>query len=67
MRAVIGLGKALNIPVIAEGVETEGERVFLLREGCAEIQGYVIGYPRPIDSYAALTSGPGPTERAMAG
>lgn len=67
VRAVIGLGKALNIPVIAEGVETEGERVFLLREGCAEIQGYVIGYPRPIDSYAALTSGPGPTERAMAG
>ena len=67
VRAVIGLGKALSIPVIAEGIETEGERVFLLREGCAEIQGYVIGYPRPIDSYAALTSGPGPAERAMAG
>jgi EAL domain-containing protein (putative c-di-GMP-specific phosphodiesterase class I) len=67
VRAVIGLGKALSIPVIAEGVETEGERVFLLREGCAEIQGYVIGYPRPIDSYANLTSGPDPTERAMAG
>lgn len=67
VRAVIGLGKALNIPVIAEGVETEGERVFLLREGCAEIQGYVIGYPRPIESYADLTSGPGPIERAMAG
>ena len=45
VRAVIGLGKALNVPVIAEGVETEGERMFLKREGCAEIQGYVIGYP----------------------
>jgi len=33
--------------VIAEGVETEGERLFLMREGCAEIQGFVVGYPRP--------------------
>ena len=32
-----------NIPVIAEGVETEGERKFLMREGCGEIQGYVVG------------------------
>ena len=65
VRAVIGLGKALNIPVIAEGVETEGERMFLMREGCAEIQGYLIGYPRPIESYAGLTSGLDVGERAM--
>lgn len=55
--AVIGLGKAINIPVIAEDVETEGKRMFLKSEGCAEIQGYVIGYPRPIEDYAGLTSG----------
>jgi diguanylate cyclase (GGDEF)-like protein len=67
VRAVIGLGIALNVPVIAEGVETEGERLFLMREGCAEIQGYVIGYPRPIESYAELTSSVVPAERAMAG
>ena len=65
VRAVIGLGKALNIPVIAEGVETEGERMFLKSEGCAEIQGYVIGYPRPIEDYAGLTSGLDVGERAM--
>jgi diguanylate cyclase (GGDEF)-like protein len=57
VRAVIGLGKALKIPVIAEGVETEGERAFLLREGCQEIQGYLIGRPVPISTYADLTSG----------
>jgi diguanylate cyclase (GGDEF)-like protein len=67
VRAVIGLGKALGIPVIAEGVETEGERLFLLREGCAEIQGYVIGYPHPIENYAGLTMGLRPGERAKAG
>ena len=31
VRAVIGLSHALNIPVIAEGVETESERDFLMR------------------------------------
>ena len=67
VRAVIGLGKALNIPVLAEGVETEAERLFLMREGCAEIQGYVIGHPCPIETYAELTSGRGLGERAMVG
>ena len=57
VRAVIGLGNALKIPVIAEGVETEGERAFLRREGCQEIQGYLIGHPSPIATYAALTKG----------
>ncbi len=66
VRAVMGLGKALNIPVIAEGVETEGERLLLMREGCPEIQGYLIGYPRPIESYKDLTSGE-VSRRAMAG
>jgi diguanylate cyclase (GGDEF)-like protein len=67
VRAVIGLGKALKVPVIAEGVETQGERVFLLREGCAEIQGFVIGHPQPIEAYADLTMGVAPGERAIAG
>jgi EAL domain-containing protein (putative c-di-GMP-specific phosphodiesterase class I) len=67
VRAVLGLGKALNLPVIAEGVETEGERAFLRREGCMEIQGYLIGYPRPIENYVEWTSGLALSERAKAG
>ena len=67
VRAVIGLGKALKVPVIAEGVETQGERVFLLREGCAEIQGFVIGYPQPIEAYAELTMGQPSGKQAKAG
>jgi diguanylate cyclase (GGDEF)-like protein len=67
VRAVIGLGNALRVPVIAEGVETELERVFLMLEGCREIQGYLVGKPEPIDVYADLTSGRGPEqERGIA-
>jgi diguanylate cyclase (GGDEF)-like protein len=56
VRAVIGLSKSLQMPVIAEGVETEAERQFLSREGCPEIQGYLIGRPQPIANYSDLTS-----------
>ncbi|SFK74536.1 amino acid permease [Methylocapsa palsarum] len=55
VRAVIALGNGLDIPVIAEGVETESEHDFLKREGCREVQGYLIGRPKPIASYSGLT------------
>ena len=57
VRAVIGLSNALHMPVIAEGVETESERRFLMREGCGEVQGYLIGRPELISAYSNLTSG----------
>jgi diguanylate cyclase (GGDEF)-like protein len=64
VRAVIGLGKALGIPVIAEGVETEDERLFLMREGCEEVQGYLIGRPAPIAHYAELINAAAAPRRA---
>ena len=54
VRAVIGLGHSLKIPILAEGVEIECQRAFLVSEGCDEIQGYLAGRPFPIDHYAAL-------------
>ena len=45
VRSIIGLGNSLGI--IAEGVETEGERAFLRREGCREIQGFPDRAPGP--------------------
>ena len=57
VRSIIGLGQALKIPVIAEGVETEGERSFLMLEGCEEMQGYLIGRPAPAATYAMLING----------
>jgi diguanylate cyclase (GGDEF)-like protein len=54
VRAMIGLGHGLRLPVLAEGVETEEQRGFLAHEGCDEIQGYLIGRPQPIAAYADI-------------
>ena len=54
VRAVLSLAHALNIPVIAEGVETEAQRAFLAREACEEMQGYLVGRPDLIERYLDL-------------
>ena len=54
VRAVIGLGHSLTIPILAEGVETSRQRAFLAQEGCDEIQGYLTGRPVPIEDNAIL-------------
>lgn len=56
VRAVLGLGRSLEIPVVAEGVETEEQILFLRGEDCAELQGYAIGRPTPVDGLAEWTS-----------
>ncbi len=67
VRAVIGLGNALKIPVIAEGVETEAERIFLKQEGCGQMQGHLVGMPAAIASYAGLVGVASPRAAAAAG
>jgi EAL domain-containing protein (putative c-di-GMP-specific phosphodiesterase class I) len=67
IRAVIGLGRGLDLPVVAEGVETAEQLAFLARESCDEIQGYLLGRPQPIDRYAALVGRAAPMKsRALA-
>ncbi|MGO6748003.1 EAL domain-containing protein [Rhizobium ruizarguesonis] len=52
IRAVIGLGRGLNLPIIAEGVESADQLAFLTRESCDQVQGYLVGRPQPISQYA---------------
>ena len=54
VRAIIALGHGLDVPVLAEGVETNAQHLFLAREGCDEVQGYLLGRPLPIEAYANL-------------
>lgn len=45
VRAIVGLGRSFNMPIVAEGVETEEQRQMLLDEGCPQAQGYYFGRP----------------------
>lgn len=49
VRAVLTLGKSLNIPVLAEGVETDDQLTILQTELCDEAQGFFLGRPKPVD------------------
>ncbi len=53
-KTIIGLGRSLNLKVIAEGVETEQHEAFLISEGCDEVQGYRYSRPIPAEKLEVL-------------
>ena len=55
VRAVLGLGQGLGLPVLAEGVETAAQLAFLESELCQEAQGFWIGRPADIERFRELT------------
>jgi diguanylate cyclase (GGDEF)-like protein len=50
--AIIALGHALRLDVVAEGVETEPQLIFLQDQGCDRAQGYLLSKPAPADEFA---------------
>ncbi len=57
--AVIGVGKALGLQVVAEGVETDGQRQLLVHMGCDVAQGFGYTAALPADQLGAWLTGPG--------
>ncbi len=47
VQAIVGLAHALGIRVVAEGVETDGQRAHLHEMGCEVLQGYLVSRPQP--------------------
>jgi diguanylate cyclase (GGDEF)-like protein/PAS domain S-box-containing protein len=48
-RSIIFLARSLNLEVVAEGVETDRQRNWLLAEGCSAMQGYFFSRPVPVE------------------
>ena len=51
VRMVVALGQSLGLSVLAEGVETEGQRKFLLDNGCELFQGFLFSKALPIAAF----------------
>ncbi|WP_404477423.1 EAL domain-containing protein [Novosphingobium sp. BL-52-GroH] len=62
IKAVLALGQSLNVPVLAEGVETLDQVDLLKEQGCDEAQGYYFGRPGASPSLASA-----PMERRQIG
>lgn len=56
VRAILAMSASLGLRVVAEGVETQAQRDFLLHNGCPIYQGYLFGRPAPIEDWVR-TSG----------
>lgn len=55
VQAMIGVAQDLGLDVIAEGVETEGQRLALIAAGCPVMQGYFFARPAPAPQSGLLT------------
>ena len=54
IKAIIALARSLRLSVIAEGVETKSQKIFLKSLKCDEIQGYLVGRPMPEQDFIKL-------------
>jgi diguanylate cyclase (GGDEF)-like protein/PAS domain S-box-containing protein len=55
--AILLLAKSMGLAVIAEGVETQGQKDFLAAHGCSAYQGYLFGPPLTLDQFEEFRSG----------
>jgi EAL domain-containing protein (putative c-di-GMP-specific phosphodiesterase class I) len=56
-QTILSLGRAMDIAVIAEGVETEEQRGYLAGLGCHSFQGFLFSRPLPLEQFEAFLRG----------
>lgn len=69
VRAISGLGRALDLSITAEGVETQEQLDVIRTEGCTEMQGFLFSKPKPaseLREYFSTYSGPAPMHESTA-
>jgi EAL domain-containing protein (putative c-di-GMP-specific phosphodiesterase class I) len=54
VEAIIALANSLNLEIVAEGVEHEEQRSFLIEGGCCALQGFLLGRPIPIEDFERI-------------
>jgi diguanylate cyclase (GGDEF)-like protein len=59
--AIVALGRALDLKIVAEGVETREQQEYLTRLGCTSLQGFLLGRPMPAAQFLEAVSVPGRT------
>ncbi|GIX35986.1 MAG: hypothetical protein KatS3mg126_1765 [Lysobacteraceae bacterium] len=52
VEAILAIGQRFGLTVVAEGVETEAQRRFLIDCGCTAFQGYLLGKPVPAEAFS---------------
>ena len=55
-KTIVALSQSMGLAVIAEGVETEGQRDLLALQGCHNYQGYFFSRPLPVEQFDAFAS-----------
>lgn len=63
--AIVAIGRALNVRVVAEGVETLEQQQFLKELGCSGLQGFLLGRPMPADEFEKAVTWREAGDRAM--
>jgi diguanylate cyclase (GGDEF)-like protein len=58
IQSIVALGHALGMKVLAEGIETDEQRVLLRLAGCDEMQGFLFAKPRPAEAIDKVAARP---------
>jgi EAL domain-containing protein (putative c-di-GMP-specific phosphodiesterase class I) len=63
LEAILGVGQALSLAVVAEGIEAQSQMTALQEMGCAMAQGFLVGKPSPAEVAESLLGGDAPMPR----